>query len=355
MNRDGKIKLQVDSGEQFSPEEITSIVLRKLKESSEKHLGKEVTGAVISVPNGFTDSQRQATIDAVFLAGFNNYLLLNETTAAAIAYAYDKKIENTINILVYDLGGYYLNLSIIKIRNGVVEVISARSYPELGGQIYDFRMAEYLLKKIENSSNQNISKSPKVIQTLLVECEKAKRNLSNSLESYHEIDSLFEDDGEEFSFEFNREEFENINDDLFKQTISHVKRMIEDSQLEKKQIDEILLIGGSTRIPKIQLLLLEFFDGKAVNQTMNANETVVYGAAIQAAFLSGHKLKTNNGSKFLDNVNRKFSLKLFDNNDEDLIEFLLKENHSLPLNQTFVLKKNLISTLFRFERNSKYT
>jgi len=339
--QDEKLKLQIESGEEFSPEEITAIVLRKLKTTAEKHLSKEVTGAVLSVPNSFTDSQRQATIDAVNLAGIGSFHLINDSTAAAVAYAYDKNLEGIKNILIYDLGGYFLNLSIVRIRNGVVDVISSGSYPELGGQIFDFRMVEYLGDKIEKKFGKNVLTNKKIVQTLIAECEKTKRNLSNGLESHIEVSSLFDED-EDFSFKFSREKFENLNEDLFEKTIACVNNIVQNSGLNKTQIDEVVIIGGSSRIPRIQKLLSDYFVGKKISLTMNASETVVYGAAIQAAFLTGQKLKRNNGFKYLDKVNREYTLKLFNHKNEELIDLFIKPYQTLPSNQCVILNKSLI-------------
>jgi molecular chaperone DnaK (HSP70) len=281
-----KFKFEIDQDNVYYPEEITAIVLNNIKESAEKQIGNKIENAVVSVPASFNDSQRQSTIDAAKIAGFKTIRLLNDTTAAAIAYSYDKNLEDKKKIMVFDLGGHYLNLSIVNIENGVVEVQSAFSVPELGGQTFDFRMTQYLIKIIKEDSNKDISQNMKVYQSLLVECEIAKKNVSNGLESFHKISFDYED----LKFKFTRDLFERLNQNLFDKIIDHVDDFIDELKLKLSDIDEVLIIGGSSRIPRLQSMLSKYFDGKKLNYTMNASETVAYGTSIQAAFLTGNKL-----------------------------------------------------------------
>jgi molecular chaperone DnaK (HSP70) len=340
-----KFKFEIDQDNIFYPEEITAIVLNNIKECAEKQIGNNVENAVISVPASFNDSQRQSTIDAAKIAGFKTIRLLNDTTAAAIAYVYDKNLESKKKIMVFDLGGHYLNLSIVNIENGVVEVQSAFSVPELGGQTFDFRMAQYLEKIIKEDSNKDISQNMKVYQSLLAECEIAKKNLSNGLESFHKISLDYED----VKFKFTRDLFEILNQDLFDKIIGHVDDFIGDLKLKLSDIDDVLIIGGSSRIPKLQSLLSLYFDGKKLNYTMNASETVAYGTSIQAAFLSGNKLKHNNGYKYVDLINRNYVLKILHNRNEELFNIFMPAKTQLSVSQFASIKKALLKRTLTLE------
>lgn len=340
-----KFQLEIDPDNLFYPEEITAILLNNIKEYAEKQIGNKIENAVVSVPASFNDSQRQSTIDAARIAGFKNISLLNDTTAAAIAYSYEKNLEGKKRIMVFDLGGHYLNLSVVKIENGDVEVQSAASFSELSGQIFDYRMAEYLEKKIKKDSNKDISKNIKAFQSLLVECEKAKKNLSNGLESFLEISF---DDDEDFSFKFTRDLFEKLNQDLFNTIINNVDDFIGDLKLKLSDIDEVLIIGGSSRIPKLQSMLSKLFAGKKLNNTMNASETVAYGTSIQAAFLTGNKLKYNNGFKYVDLINRNYVLKISHNNEE-LFDIFMPSKTQLLTSQFASIKKALLKRTLTLE------
>ena len=233
---DKKVKLEINAETRKYPEEITAIVLQKVKENAEKSLGHEVSQAVISVPASFTDSQRQAVKDSAKIAGLDVLRLINDTTAAAIAYAHDKYTEGKKCVFVFDLGGYYLNLGIISIENGVVEVKATKSHPEMGGQLMDYSMVQYLAR--EKQASWNI----KTVQSMLVECEKAKKTLSNGSEAFIELPDEDDDD----SFKFTRQIFEEINANLFEAAIRNVKNLIESVGLNKTQIDEVILVGGSS-------------------------------------------------------------------------------------------------------------
>ncbi len=246
--------------------------------------------------------------------------------------------------MVFDLGGHFLNLSIVNIENGIVAVQSAFSVPELGGQTFDFRMAQYLEKIIKEDSNKDISQNMKVYQSLLAECEIAKKNLSNGLESFHKI-SLDED----VKFKFTRDLFEILNQDLFDKIIGHVDDFIGDLKLKLSDIDDVLIIGGSSRIPKLQSMLSEIFDGKKLNYTMNARETVVYGTSIQAAFLTGSKLKYNNGFKYVDLVNNNYCLKIWHNQNEELFDIFMPSKTQLETTQFASIKKALLKDKFIME------
>lgn len=253
------------------------MVLSKMKNIAENYLGTTVTHAVVTVPAYFNDSQRQATKDAGAISGLNVLRIINEPTAAAMAYGLDKKDQEK-TILVYDLGGGTFDVSILSIDDGVFEVISTHGDTHLGGEDFDQRVIKFYMKLIEKKYNTNIEKNKHAIQKLKKEVEKAKRVLSTNLEYTIDIPDLV--DGIDFSETLTRAKFEELNADLFKGTLKPVERALEDAQKKKNEIDEIVLVGGSTRIPKIRQILKEFFNGKEPNAFINPDEAVAYGAAV---------------------------------------------------------------------------
>ena len=286
INKDTKPYIQVEfKGEQkvFSPEEISAMVLTKMKETAESYLGHDVTEAVITVPAYFNDSQRQATKDAGVIAGLNVLRIINEPTAAAIAYGLEKKGEK--NVLIFDCGGGTFDVSLLTIEDGVFEVKATAGDTHLGGEDFDSRMVEYFCEEFKRKFKKDLKENKKSLRRLRTACERAKRSLSSSSTAMLEIDSLH--DGIDFNSSITRARFENICDDLFRKTMAPVEQVLKDSKIPKSNIHEIVLVGGSTRIPKIQDLLKDFFNGKEPNKSINPDECVAYGAAVQAAILTG--------------------------------------------------------------------
>ncbi|XP_074635263.1 heat shock cognate 71 kDa protein-like [Acropora palmata] len=291
VSEGGRPKIRVEhKGETktFFAEEISSMVLTKMKETAEAYLGEKVTDAVVTVPAYFNDSQRQATKDAGIIAGLNVLRIINEPTAAAIAYGLDKKKGGESNVLIFDLGGGTFDVSVLTIDDGIFEVKATRGDTHLGGEDFDNRMVDYFKKEFKKKHKKDISDNKRAMRRLRTACERAKRTLSASAQASIEIDSLYE--GIDFYEPISRAKFEEINADLFRGTIEPVSEAIRDSKLQKTEIHEVVLVGGSTRIPKIQHLLKEFFGGtKELNKSINPDEAVAYGAAVQAAILKGDK------------------------------------------------------------------
>ncbi|XP_074654490.1 LOW QUALITY PROTEIN: heat shock 70 kDa protein-like [Tubulanus polymorphus] len=269
----------------FSPQEVSSMVLTKMKETAEAFLGQRVADAVITVPAYFNDSQRQATKDAGIIAGLNVLRIINEPTAAALAYGLDKNLRGERNVLIFDLGGGTFDVSILRIDEGsLFEVRSTAGDTHLGGEDFDNRVVSHFVAEFKRKYKKDLSANPRSLRRLRTACERAKRTLSTSATANIEIDSVFE--GIDFYSSITRARFEELCSDLFRKTMEPVEKAIRDAKIDKSQIHDVVLDGGSTRIPKIQKLLQEFMNGRELNKSINPDEAVAYGAAVQAAVIT---------------------------------------------------------------------
>lgn len=281
------VEVEVEgAAKEFYPEEVSGMILGKMKQIAEDYLGKKVTHAVVTVPAYFNDAQRQATKDAGTIAGLNVLRIVNEPTAAAIAYGLDQT-DGEKQIIVYDLGGGTFDVSLLLIEGGVFEVLATAGDTHLGGEDFDHKVVRYLAKLFKKKHDIDVSANPKAIAKLKREAEKAKRTLSSQMSTRVEIDSFV--DGIDFSETLTRAKFEELNADSFKKTLKPVEDVLKDAGVKKSEIDDIVLVGGSTRIPKVQELLENFFDGKKASKGINPDEAVAYGAAVQAGVLGGEE------------------------------------------------------------------
>ena len=280
-----------EENKEFTPQEISAFILEKMKSIAESYIGKSVKNAVITVPAYFNDAQRQATKDAGAICGLNVLRIINEPTAAAIAYGLDQKHDGERHIIIYDVGGGTLDVTLLSIDDGIFEVKATSGDTHLGGEDFDRNLMYHFMdefqRKNKNKGVSPLSGSPKAIAKLKKECERVKRSLSSATQAHVEIDSLM--DGIDFNTTITRAKFEQINGSLFQKCLDCVQKVLMDSKTSKSDVDDIVLVGGTTRIPKMQKLLQDYFGGKALCNTINPDEAVAYGATVQASMLAGVK------------------------------------------------------------------
>ena len=311
----------------FHPEEISSMVLIKMKEIAECYLGEKVTNAVVTVPAYFNDSQRQATKDAGVISGLNVLRIINEPTAAAMAYGLNKKSIDQ-NVLIFDCGGGTFDLSVLNIDDGVFEVLSTAGNTHLGGEDFDNLLVRHFVQEFKRNHKKDLSINPKSMRRLRTVCERAKRTLSSSANASIEIDSLY--DGIDFYTSITRAKFENICGELFRDCIKPIDQLLVDAKLDKSQINEIVLVGGSTRIPALQKMLSDYFGGKELNKSVNPDEAVAYGAAVQASILNGDNEEATQDLLLIDVAPLSLGLETAGG----IMTPLIKRNSSVPTKQS---------------------
>merc|ERR1711966_331049 len=317
----------------FAPEEISAMILLKMKEIAESFLGKEVKNAVITVPAYFNDSQRQATKDAGAITGLNVLRIINEPTAAAIAYGLDKKTSGSKaerNVLIFDLGGGTFDVSLLTIEEGIFEVKATAGDTHLGGEDFDSRLVNFFVSEFKRKFKKDVTGNARSLRRLRTACERAKRTLSSGTQTTVEIDSLI--DGIDYYSSITRAKFEELCMDLFRGTLEPVEKVLRDSKISKSEIHDVVLVGGSTRIPKVQQLLIDYFNGKELCKNINPDEAVAYGAAVQAAILSGDTSEKMQDLLLLDVAPLSLGLETAGG----VMTVLIKRNTTIPTKKTQV-------------------
>jgi len=313
---------------QFFAEEISAMVLTKMKLTAEAYLGQEVAHAVVTVPAYFNDSQRQATKDAGAISGLNVLRIINEPTAAAIAYGLDKNAKGEMNVLIFDLGGGTFDVSLLTIEDGIFEVKATAGDTHLGGEDFDNRLVQFCVEDFKKRHRKDLAGNQRALRRLRTQCERAKRTLSSSTQANVEIDSLF--DGIDYNVTITRARFEALCADYFKDTLLPVEKVLKDSKMSKSDIDEVVLVGGSTRIPKVQELIKNYFGGKEPSRAINPDEAVAYGAAVQAAILTNAEDSATNKVLLLDVT----PLSLGIETAGGVMTTLIKRNSTIPCKKT---------------------
>ncbi len=306
------------------PEEISSMILLKMKETAEAYLGRTVTEAVVSIPAHFNYSQRRATRDAGTIAGLEILQLVDESVLAAIAYGFEKGITEERDVLIFDLGGGTVNVSLLTIEEGIFEVKAAASNTHLGGEDFDNRLVDHFVQEFKRKHRKDLSSDARAVRRLRTACERAKRRLSSTIKTSIEIDSLY--DGTDFYTTITRAHFEELCQDLFRGTLEPIEKVLRDSKIDKSNVEDVVLVGGSTRIPRIVELVTDFFDGKKPNKSINPDEAVAHGAAIQAAILSGHYSEKTQDILLLLVAPRTLGIET----DGGVMTSLIKRNTTIP-------------------------